>query len=176
MGAGTWISLLIAFGCLFGDLNASAGDADPLYRYDRFLVLSEQCWRDDTGIPIEVLVGPGSSFIMSLRPNFALHDMSLNTRNCVGQCEKTGDIGGQSIRHCQFQNDDVPLNSSWYMQEPLYLQWKQLNCRSDCRYYCMMQRENQRENLGQYPVKYHGKWPFKRVFIFQVCSFPLVCR
>ncbi|CAL9184633.1 unnamed protein product [Musa hybrid cultivar] len=119
MGVGTWISLLIAFGGLFGALNASAGDADSLYR------------------------------------------------NCVGQCEKTGDIGDQSIRHCQFQNSDVPLDSSWYMQEPLYLQWKQLNCRSDCRYYCMMQRENQREKLGQHPVKYHGKWPFKRVFIFQ---------
>lgn len=33
----------------------------------------------------------------------------------------------------------------------------------------MMQREKEREELGLTPVKYHGKWPFIRVFIFQVC-------
>ena len=32
----------------------------------------------------------------------------------------------------------------------------------------MMDRERERESLGQAPVKYHGKWPFKRVFGLQV--------
>ncbi|ONK59225.1 uncharacterized protein A4U43_C08F4260 [Asparagus officinalis] len=109
--------LLLAFGFLFASTDASAGDADPLYR------------------------------------------------NCVKQCEETGAIGDISILHCQF-SDEI-LNSSWYMQEPLYLQWIQLNCRSDCRYHCMMQRESERGKLGLSPVKYHGKWPFKRVHVFQ---------
>ncbi|URD79644.1 Per1-like [Musa troglodytarum] len=102
--------------------------------------------------------------------------MYLNTRNCVVQCEKTGNIGDHSIQHCEFSFTGVPRNGSWYMQEPLYLQWKQLNCRSDCRYYCMMQSEYQREKLGLGPAKYHGKWPFKRVFVFQVCKSLVVCQ
>lgn len=93
-------------------------------------------------------------------------------RYCVEQCEKTGVTGDYSILQCQLLSDDVSLNSSWYIQEPLYLQWKQLNCRSDCRYYCMVQREIEREKLGLSPVKYHGKWPFKRVLIFQVFVMP----
>lgn len=119
MRATGWLSLLVLLGFLAASLDASAGDADPLYR------------------------------------------------TCVGQCEETGSIGDISMRHCQFSDSDVPVNSSWYMQEPIYLQWKQLNCRSDCRYHCMMQRENEREKLGLKPVKYHGKWPFKRVSVFQ---------
>lgn len=54
------------------------------------------------------------------------------------------------------------------MQEPLYVQWKQWNCRSDCQYFCMMQQEKEREALGLKPVKYHGKWPFKRSSVLQV--------
>ncbi|XP_008795943.1 post-GPI attachment to proteins factor 3-like [Phoenix dactylifera] len=88
-------------------------------------------------------------------------------RTCVEQCEKTGIIEDSSIQHCQFPYNDIPVDSPWYMQEPLYLQWKQLNCESDCQYNCMMQRENERGKLGLNPVKYHGKWPFRRVFVFQ---------
>lgn len=54
------------------------------------------------------------------------------------------------------------------MQEPLYLRWKQWDCQSDCRYYCMVKREGEREALGYQPVKYHGKWPFKRIYGIQV--------
>lgn len=119
MAPGRWLLLLLALGCLVGALDASAGDADPLYR------------------------------------------------TCVEECEQTGSLGEISISHCQFPETDTPANSSWYVQEPLYLQWKQLNCRSDCRYHCMMQREKERAALGLSPVKYHGKWPFKRIFVFQ---------
>jgi hypothetical protein len=33
----------------------------------------------------------------------------------------------------------------------------------------MLDREKEREALGHGPVKYHGKWPFKRVYGIQVC-------
>uniref|UniRef100_A0A1D1XFQ2 Post-GPI attachment to proteins factor 3 n=1 Tax=Anthurium amnicola TaxID=1678845 RepID=A0A1D1XFQ2_9ARAE len=88
-------------------------------------------------------------------------------RSCVEQCEKTGQIGDISFQHCQYSSNASPVDGSWYEQEPLYLCWKQCNCRSDCRYHCMMQSENEREKLGLEPVKYHGKWPFKRAFVFQ---------
>ncbi|KAF3792588.1 Post-GPI attachment to proteins factor 3 [Nymphaea thermarum] len=88
-------------------------------------------------------------------------------KNCVELCEKTGCIGGTCFQGCRFLSDDVTDNSSWYMQEPLYQQWKQWDCRNDCRYYCMMEREKEREKLGLKPVKYHGKWPFKRVLGLQ---------
>uniref|UniRef100_A0A5B7BX75 Post-GPI attachment to proteins factor 3 n=1 Tax=Davidia involucrata TaxID=16924 RepID=A0A5B7BX75_DAVIN len=53
------------------------------------------------------------------------------------------------------------------MQEPLYLRWKQWDCQSDCRYCCMLDREQEKAALGHGPVKYHGKWPFKRVYGIQ---------
>uniref|UniRef100_A0A2N9FVM2 Post-GPI attachment to proteins factor 3 n=1 Tax=Fagus sylvatica TaxID=28930 RepID=A0A2N9FVM2_FAGSY len=37
----------------------------------------------------------------------------------------------------------------------------------DCRYHCMLAREDEREQLGHKPVKYHGKWPFWRVYGIQ---------
>ncbi|ERN19389.1 hypothetical protein AMTR_s00069p00146030 [Amborella trichopoda] len=92
---------------------------------------------------------------------------SQQTRTCVKQCEKSGCIGESCFKQCSFSSDGTSAGSPWYMQEPLYLRWKQLNCRSDCRYHCMLEREKEREKLGHGPVKYHGKWPFKRVFIFQ---------
>jgi len=100
-----------------------------------------------------------------------LTDIFCDARTCVTQCEETGSIGDISIQHCPFLGEVD--NSSWYMQEPLYMQWKQLNCRSDCRYHCMIQRESEREKLGLNPVKYHGKWPFRRVHVFQVCVSPI---
>lgn len=88
-------------------------------------------------------------------------------RNCVEQCQTTGDFGGTPLRDCQFSSDSIHADESWYMKEPVYLRWKQLNCVSDCRYYCMLQREKERGEAGFTPVKYHGKWPFKRVLGLQ---------
>ncbi|CAL9124976.1 unnamed protein product [Musa textilis] len=88
-------------------------------------------------------------------------------RVCIEQCEKMGSVGDISIQHCQFLSDGVLADSPWYMQEPLYVQWKQWNCRSDCQYFCMMRREKEREALGLRPVKYYGKWPFKRSSVLQ---------
>ncbi|XP_020094810.1 post-GPI attachment to proteins factor 3-like isoform X3 [Ananas comosus] len=86
---------------------------------------------------------------------------------CTNQCEKTGTLQDVSIQHCQVSSDSLLPNNPWYKQEPLYLRWKELNCKSECRYHCILQRENERESLGLRPVKYHGRWPFKRVFVFQ---------
>lgn len=90
------------------------------------------------------------------------------SRSCVEQCEAKGYIAEISIKHCKFSSDVLTENSSWYEHKPFYSQWKQWNCESDCQYHCMIQREKERETDGFMPVKYHGKWPFKRVYIFQV--------
>ncbi|KAK6135294.1 hypothetical protein DH2020_030936 [Rehmannia glutinosa] len=86
---------------------------------------------------------------------------------CVGQCEKTGCVGDKCFQHCTFSSDGNPIDGPWYLQEPLYIQWKQWDCRSDCRYHCMLSREEERQKLGYKPVKYHGKWPFKRIYGIQ---------
>lgn len=88
-------------------------------------------------------------------------------KSCVEQCEKSGCVGSKCFQHCKFSSDGKPIDGPWYMQEPMYLRWKQWDCRSDCRYQCMLAREGEREKLGDKPVKYHGKWPFKRVYGIQ---------
>ena len=93
----------------------------------------------------------------------------MEFRVCVAQCEKTGCVGDRCFPHCKFPSDGASLNRPWYMQEPLYLQWKQWDCQSDCRYDCMVDREKDRAALGHGPMKYHGKWPFKYVYGIQVC-------
>lgn len=94
-------------------------------------------------------------------------DADLHYRACIEECEKSGCVGERCFPHCKFFSDAASYDGPWYTQEPLYLQWKQWDCQSDCRYYCMIDREKQREGLGLGPVKYHGKWPFKRVFGIQ---------
>ncbi|XAR71749.1 hypothetical protein NMG60_11018154 [Bertholletia excelsa] len=88
-------------------------------------------------------------------------------KTCVEQCEKTGCVGNKCFQHCKFSSDGNPIDGPWYLQEPLYQRWKEWDCRSDCRYYCMLAREEEREKLGHSPVKYHGKWPFRRVYGIQ---------
>lgn len=92
-------------------------------------------------------------------------------RACLQQCEETGCVAQRCFPHCNFSSGGVSVDGPWFLQEPLYLQWKQWDCQSDCRYYCMVDREKEREAAGYGPVKYHGKWPFKRVYGIQVCFF-----
>ncbi|XP_040987002.1 post-GPI attachment to proteins factor 3 [Juglans microcarpa x Juglans regia] len=94
-------------------------------------------------------------------------DVDPHYRACVKTCEEIGCVGQRCFPDCNFSKEGVSSDGPWYMQEPLYLQWKQGDCQSDCRYYCMFDREKEREALGEGPVKYHGKWPFKRVYGIQ---------
>ncbi|KAB2071845.1 hypothetical protein ERO13_A08G233000v2 [Gossypium hirsutum] len=94
-------------------------------------------------------------------------DSDLHYRSCLAECEETGCVGDQCFRHCNFPSNGVLVDGPWYMKEPLYLKWKQWECESDCRYACMIDREKEREERGEEPIKYHGKWPFKRVLGIQ---------
>lgn len=86
---------------------------------------------------------------------------------CVEQCEKTGCIQDQCFNNCNFASDKRIAEGPWYLQEPFYLRWKEWDCRSDCRYHCMFSREEERQRIGDKPIKYHGKWPFRRLFGIQ---------
>ncbi|KAJ3682093.1 hypothetical protein LUZ60_014666 [Juncus effusus] len=85
--------------------------------------------------------------------------------DCIDECEKTGSLKQGFVKHCA-SSDEFP-EDPWYKQEPLYLKWKDWNCKSECRYQCVVQREKEREEIGLKPIKYHGKWPFKRASVFQ---------
>ncbi|TYG92178.1 hypothetical protein ES288_A11G009900v1 [Gossypium darwinii] len=113
------IMFLFALSFLVPSLEASEGDADPIYK------------------------------------------------TCLEDCEISGCVGEMCFQHCKFSSDGKPIDGPWYLQEPLYQKWKQLDCRSDCRYHCMIAREEQRWKLGGKPIKYHGKWPFQRVYAIQ---------
>ncbi|CAH9097894.1 unnamed protein product [Cuscuta europaea] len=86
---------------------------------------------------------------------------------CVQKCEKSGCVGDNCFQHCNFSSAENSTDGPWYLQEPLYLRWKQWDCLGDCRYYCMLDREEERQKLGLKPVKYHGRWPFQRVYGIQ---------
>ncbi|XP_022888318.1 post-GPI attachment to proteins factor 3-like isoform X1 [Olea europaea var. sylvestris] len=88
-------------------------------------------------------------------------------KTCVEQCEKTGCVGNKCFQHCNFSSDGNPIDGPWYLQEPLYMRWKQWDCRSDCRYECMLSREEERRKLGNKPTKYHGRWPLRRIYGIQ---------
>ncbi|XP_050387875.1 uncharacterized protein LOC126804141 [Argentina anserina] len=88
-------------------------------------------------------------------------------RSCVEQCQKSGCVGEKCFQHCKFSSDGKPIDGPWYIEEPLYLRWKQWDCQTDCRYHCMVAREEERGKLGEKPMKYHGKWPFHRVYGIQ---------
>lgn len=80
-------------------------------------------------------------------------DIDPSYRACLGEC----------FPPCKLFPEDSP----WYFPRSLYQKWKLLDCKHDCMYQCMTEREKERATLGQIPVKYHGKWPFKRVFGLQ---------
>lgn len=104
---------------------------------------------------------------LALRLHASAGDADPIYKTCVEQCQQTGCVGENCFQHCKFSSDGKPVDGPWYLQEPLYLQWKQWDCRSDCSYHCMLTREEEREKLGAKPIKYHGKWPFRRVYGLQ---------
>ncbi|KAI3894821.1 hypothetical protein MKX03_014927 [Papaver bracteatum] len=101
-----------------------------------------------------VLLGVSCCFIQAVDSSPGDSDPLYKT--CVEQCNNTGCVGENCFQHRRFSSDGASADGKWYMQEPLYLRWKQWDC-----------QKRKRENLGKAPVKYHGKWPFKRVFGIQ---------
>ncbi|KAH7428377.1 hypothetical protein KP509_10G089500 [Ceratopteris richardii] len=86
-------------------------------------------------------------------------------RSCIEKCEVTGCVNGQCFSNCKVV---VNGDSSELLQSKCpYDAWMQWNCTSECRYQCMILREAERQREGQLPVKYFGKWPFKRVLGLQ---------
>lgn len=83
-------------------------------------------------------------------------------------CEESGCVGDKCFQNCKFSSDGKPVDSPLHMQDTLYLRWKQWDCHSDCLYHCMFSREEERQKLGEEPIKYHGKWPFQRIYGIQV--------
>ncbi|KAH9620465.1 hypothetical protein KSS87_021761 [Heliosperma pusillum] len=88
-------------------------------------------------------------------------------RFCVTRCISNGCIAEKCFPQCKVPSSNDSGDSPWYMQTPLFVKWKQSDCLSDCRYYCMESVEVERQARGHDPVKYHGKWPFKRVIGLQ---------
>lgn len=82
------------------------------------------------------------------------------------KCEKTGCLDNQCFSSCKIA---VNGGGSELLQSKCpYDAWVEWDCTSECRYQCMIRREAERkDDDGQPPVKYHGKWPFKRVLGLQ---------
>ena len=52
-------------------------------------------------------------------------------RACFEECQRTGTMKEDSIKHCVVLTDDQPSGTAWYAHEPLYLKWKEWNCNSE---------------------------------------------
>ncbi|CAH9099857.1 unnamed protein product [Cuscuta epithymum] len=95
-------------------------------------------------------------------------DIDPSYRTCLGECEKTGCAVGRCFPNCKmYSGSSSTRGMALNIQKGLYEWWKQLDCKSDCMYHCMTKREKERGSLGLGPVKYHGKWPFIRLFGLQ---------
>ncbi|KAF5803965.1 hypothetical protein HanRHA438_Chr06g0286841 [Helianthus annuus] len=63
-------------------------------------------------------------------------DADPSYRSCLNDCEITGCVGEICFPHCNFSSDGASVDGPWYMQELLYLRWKQWDCHSNCKYHC----------------------------------------
>nr|GEV42326.1 post-GPI attachment to proteins factor 3 [Tanacetum cinerariifolium] len=66
----------------------------------------------------------------------SIGDADPSYRSCLTECETTGCVGGLCFSHCNLSSNVASVDGHW---------------------------ENERAASGHEPVKYHGKWPFKRV-------------
>ncbi|KAI3996177.1 hypothetical protein MKX01_022671 [Papaver californicum] len=98
-----------------------------------------------------------------VRLNASIGDSNPLYRSCLEHCEEAGCIGDRCFQDCL--SSDAGSNSG---SETIL----------NCRHHCMLERERNNEMLGLGPVKYHGKWPFRRVLwiqepmsvVFSVCN------
>lgn len=119
-------------------------------------------------------------YVVTSSKSYVLKGWQSCRRSCVQGCERTGCVDDSCFNSCNFhvnvdlEGNVLPKKSldsphEKFLKEPLYLRWKKWDCISECRYQCMNREEVQREANSEPPVKYHGKWPFLRIFSLQVC-------
>ncbi|XP_029125475.1 post-GPI attachment to proteins factor 3 [Cajanus cajan] len=100
--------------------------------------------------------------------NASAGDADPHYKICVNQCEETGCFREKCFPNCKFSLDEVPnIGHPWNMLEPLYVHWKKGDCQSNCQYYCMLDKEKERELHSKGLQKYYGKWPFKSIYGIQ---------
>eukprot|EP00249_Psilotum_nudum_P011715 c23341_g3_i1 orf=256-1335(+) len=118
-------------------------------------------------LPLLVLLLVASSIIAICHASKG--DWDPGYRACVEQCVNTGCIGNVCYLNCKLPVNGADLESSYnrFLHDMLYFRWMEWDCPSECRYQCMMNRETERMNAGLQPIKYHGKWPFKRALSLQ---------
>lgn len=85
--------------------------------------------------------------------------------NCVKKCQETGCLNDKCFSGCKLAVNGG--SSELSKKKCPYDTWIEWNCASECRYQCMLVEEKKRMEDGQPPVKYHGKWPFKRALGLQ---------
>ncbi|MED6138922.1 hypothetical protein PIB30_079075 [Stylosanthes scabra] len=94
--------------------------------------------------------------------NASAGDSDQHYRSCLTECGEKGCVGGKCFPECTISSKGVPLNHSRNLLEKIYVHWNKGSCQNNCQYHCMLDREEKRASHD--PVKYHGKWPFKRVY------------
>ena len=106
-----------------------------------------------------------------------LHHVS---RSCLNACSRSGCVGDHCIPGCSSasptsssaSNDGVDGvdggSAARLVANPLELRFFQWDCLSECKYGCMIEREEQKAAQGLAPEKYDGKWPFVRFLGMQV--------
>ena len=96
----------------------------------------------------------------------------MKCRTCVEKCEKSGCINDICYVSCQ-----AAVNGDDKEEKPKskcpYDDWIQWDCTNECKYQCMIISETERREIGQVPVKYHGKWPIVRMFGYRYVLFLL---
>ncbi|XP_047311039.1 post-GPI attachment to proteins factor 3-like [Impatiens glandulifera] len=113
----------------------------------------------------------GAFILLVVKLNASAGDADSLYRSCVSQCQTTGCTGDLCFQECENSDSNnhnlTTEEGPWYFQGSVYSQLKKWDCLGECRYHCMVKRENERTLLGYEPVKYHGKWPFRRLYGIQ---------
>ncbi|EFJ33756.1 hypothetical protein SELMODRAFT_167352 [Selaginella moellendorffii] len=114
--------------------------------------MADRAWPPLFVIAVEIL-------LLALFCGASAGDRDPSYRDCVESCQSSGCIGDLCFSSC-----NASTFSGKKEEEPIYLSITRWDCPSECRYQCMTRREDERALAGGKPVKYHGKWPFDRIY------------
>ena len=103
-------------------------------------------------------------------------------RSCLIACDRSGCVGEQCIPGCtnpavtdpsasnngEGSDGGSAVPATRLVTSPMELRVLQWDCASECKYQCMIGREQQKAVQGLAPEKYDGKWPFTRFLGIQV--------